>query len=230
MIYVIGNKVRLSSKGMWNEGNSYEKENIYSIIENKLPPVNYDLHKIKPHSLTHAESGKHTSNHGKTLDMLIDSNPEYFYGLCSVLKFQNDYKQIGENLYLKEITHEEIAGKISEVCGQTIPPKILITTSDYPIDENGYHAENYVLVLSEGAADYLCSLPDFHLFGTTWKSTDYQPGKLQRPIHTKIFSRGIVFELLNLNDVPEGKYIFSGMPLYLEDSSESPVTPILVSI
>jgi len=128
----------------------------------------------------------------------------------------------------KEIGLNELKEKISQICSDAIPPKVLITTKDYPSDEEGYHAENHVLVFNEEAANFLIKIPGFHLFGTSWKSTDFQPGKAKRPIHNIIFQKGIIFELLNLAHVPEGKYYFSGLPLFIENAVESPVNPLLI--
>ncbi len=231
MIYVIGNKIKAEMAGFWNEGTPYSRRNIYSKQANTLPPVNYDEHTLKPHSLTHAESPLHTNNDGKPLHSYIEKSPHFFFGEALVLKFPNNYVGIDgtENTYIKIITRNEIESKINEVCnGKAIPPKILLTTENYPENENAFHAENYILVLDVEAAEYLISIPGFHLFGTTWKSTDYQPKSPTRPIHDTIFKKAVIFELLNLSEVPEGIYYFSGMPLFIENSNESPVTPILI--
>jgi kynurenine formamidase len=230
MIYVIGNKINIRVEGLWNEGQPYSRRTIYKIEKDKLPPVNYDEHIFKPHSLTHVESPLHTNEEGKDLCSYIMEHPEYFFGEVVVLKFENDYEKVSENplLYKKVVNLNELTEKLRIICKDRIPSKVLMTTKDYPTNAEGYHRDNYVFVLSESAADYLVNIPGFHLFGTTWKSTDYQPGKSIRPIHNIIFQRGIIFELLNLANVPEGVYYFSGMPLFIEDAVESPVTPLLI--
>lgn len=231
MIYVIGNKICLGTTGLWNEGSPYSKRQIYSKVPGGLPPVNYDEHTLKPHSLTHAESPLHTNNNGKPLHEFIQNHPEYFFGEALVLKFANDFIKVDSqsSTYIKIITRSEIEDKIDLLCsGRIIPPKILITTIDCPRNEFGYHDENYIMVLDIEAAKFLVGLDGFHLFGTTWKSTDYQPSSSARPIHDMIFSKAVIFELLELSQVAEGFYYFSGMPLYIENSNESPVTPILI--
>ncbi|MBX3044285.1 MAG: hypothetical protein KIT33_11705 [Candidatus Kapabacteria bacterium] len=229
MIYNIGLKISSELPGLWKEGSPYSIKNIYSKKPGKLPPVNYDEHSFKPHSLTHSESGKHTDNSGLTLDVLIEQYPEYFFGQCLHIAFEKDYRVISENNFLCEITEVDIDSKIKSLGINKIPGKILISNKNSPVNKFGYHLENYVFVLDESGAEYLCNIEKFHLFGTTWKSTDYNPGEYERPIHEKIFQKGIIFELLNLHNVPEGEYIFSGMPLWLENASESPCTPILIS-
>lgn len=53
MPYVLSPIINENSPGMWYEGYAYEKKNIYSLKSGKMPPVNYDEHTIRPHSLTH---------------------------------------------------------------------------------------------------------------------------------------------------------------------------------
>lgn len=230
MVYNIGNLVQLHSDNFWNEGIPYSKTNIYTKTDAAMPPVNYDSHTLKPHSLTHVESARHTLNDGQTLDILINEHPEYFYGDCILIKFDGKYKQIDDNIFVKEITLDEISNKIDELNLPNIPPKVLISTHNYPIDRFGYHKPNYVLILSPDAAKFITEIEGFNAFGTSWKSSDYQPNSSERPIHNILLSKGVIYELLNLNHVPEGRYTFSGMPLYLQGASESPVTPILVSM
>lgn len=217
-------------KGLWNEGQPYFRRTIYKLEKDKLPPVNYDEHVFKPHSLTHVESPLHTNESVDDLSIYIRNHPEFFFGEAVVLRFDNDYEKVADShlLYKKVITLKELTDKLQDVCTDSIPPKILITTKNCPTNEEGYHRDDYILVLNEEAADYLANIPGFHLFGTSWKSTDYQPGKSVRPIHNIIFQKGIIFELLNLAHVPEGAYYFSGMPLFIEGAVESPVNPLLI--
>lgn len=216
------------------EGPVYEKESIYKIQEGKLPPVNYDLHKIKSHSLTHAEGSLHVIESGKPVDEYF-ANPKYFYGNCLVVKLQGDnYKLINseKKIYHWEISLQELLANIRRVTGRNPtsgPDKIIISTAKYPTNLQGYHDPNYVLTLSEEAAEFLIKNENFNLYGTSWKSTDYSPGSKERPIHKIIFRKAIIFELLDMNNVPEGEYFFVGFPLRLENASESPVTPVLFS-
>lgn len=68
---------------MWTEGDAYKKENIFSISSGKMPPVNYDVHTLKPHSLTHAESPLHVLADGASIDQLY-KNLNFMYGLPSI--------------------------------------------------------------------------------------------------------------------------------------------------
>ena len=194
MIYIIGNKIKSDDSGFWGEGEPYSVENIYSIELDKIPPVNYDVHTFKPHSLTHCESAKHTSNSGKTLDKILSLNPECFVGDCLVIKFKPFYIQISEKLFIHKVTKKELSDRIASLCQlRAIPSKIIITTSNYPTTINGYHDPNYILVLDTEAANYLICLNNFNMFGTTWKSADYNPGHRERPIHDIIFQKAVIY-------------------------------------
>lgn len=234
MPYILSPKLTLNMESHWLEGSPLEKENIYSIQPDRIPPVNYDKILLKPHSITHAESERHVLNDGKVIENYFE-NPKYFYGPCIVVRLKgNKYRKIDsiKNIYHWEVTKQELVENIYRVQEEhkiNRFNKIILTSEFYPINKDGFHDSNYILTLSQSAADYLINVPDFNLYGTSWKSSDYQPGSLERPIHKTLFSKSIIFELLDLNTVPEGEYFFSGFPLRLPDSSESPVTPVLFS-
>lgn len=226
MPYILSPTIQIDTPALWNEGSIYEREAIYQIKDNKLPPVNYDKHSFKPHSLTHLETPAHTQNHGKRLEYYISKHPELFYGACSVIKLGGNRFISQENgTRVWEIQEDEIDTVI-----RTLPKlhkKILIAPEDYPINAHGYHDERFVFVLSKRAAKLLVSKHDMHLFGTSWKSADFQPGKHERPIHDIIFSNGLILENLNLQNVPSGNYFLNAFPIITHGSSETLVTPIL---
>jgi kynurenine formamidase len=207
------------------EGPAYEKKMIYSINSGKLPPVNYDEHVLRPHSLTHFETPAHTKADGKRLDSFYD-DLNYFFGTALVIKLQgNNYHSKGNGIYHWEISRLEVESKINKQ--KITPKKLLITTDFYPQNNDGYHDPNYVLTLSQEAADYLISLEGFHLYGTSWKSSDFNPGRPERPIHNTLFKKAGILENLDLKQVPEGIYFIAAFPLPLGEASESPVVPVL---
>lgn len=227
MPYILSPKIVQHSPGMWAEGPAYEKKTIYSIDSGKLPRVNYDEHIIRSHSLTHFETPAHTIADGKRLDYYYQS-PDYFFGKTLVLKLQgNRYGSIGNGIYHWVASKQEIENRIHFLNVKHIPKKILISTEFYPQNGEGFHDPNYVLTLSQEAADYLISLQGFHLYGTSWKSSDYNPGKPERPIHNTLFKKAGILENLDLKKVPEGIYFMTAFPLPIGDASESPVVPVL---
>lgn len=232
MPYILSPKIKLGAPGMWGEGDAYKKENIYSIAAGKMPPVNYDLHMLKPHSLTHAEGALHVNEGGKSVNDYF-SNLKFMYGDCVCAKLKgNKYKLIDpdKGIYVWEISKEDLKESIDRVIGsKKMPAKVIVSSEFYPVNSDGFHDPNYVLILSQEAADYLVGHEDFNMYGTSWKSSDFKPGSPERPIHKTLFTKAIIFELLDLKDVPEGEYFFVGFPLRLEGASESPVTPVLFS-
>lgn len=225
MPYVLSPRINQNSQAMWMEGAGYEKKIIYSIASGKQPPVNYDEHILRPHSLTHFETPAHTQSDGARLDFFYQ-NLNNFYGNTLVIRLQgNRYESKGNEIFHWVISKEELQKKIENI--GKIPSKILITTEFYPLNKDGYHDPNYVLTLSQEAADFLISLDNFHLYGTSWKSSDFNPGRPERPIHNTIFKKAGILENLNLKDVPEGIYFMTAFPLPLGEASESPVVPVL---
>ena len=232
MAYFLSPLITSELPGLWMEGAPYKKENIYKIEKDKLPPINYDVHTFKPHSLPHLETPKHTSNEGKTLDFYWENCKSYFYGPCVVIKLKGDKYLPNErvpNHYHWEVTRQELQTAIYNCTGsEVVPAKIFLTTELYPLTKDGYHDPNYVLTLSLEAADWLVQQSQFHLYGTSWKSSDFNPGKVERPIHNKLFTKALILECLALNHVPQGKYFYAGAPIPLMGASESCISPILL--
>jgi len=228
MIYILSHKIRNNIEGFWKEGNNANIKIIYNFGENE-PPVSYFSYELKAHSLTHCESEKHVVKDSISLDKLLEKKPEYFVGNCLLLKFKKNFNKISENKLLQIIELGDFLNKINALNLSLIPQKILFTLEEYPTNEYGYHHPDYILLISEELARYLVVNYKLNLYGTSWISTDYQPNSKERPIHKILLRNGVIFECLNLLDVPEGFYFFCGIPNYLDSTSESAVTPVLIN-
>jgi arylformamidase len=229
MPYLLTPKIKKEMPGLWGESNPYTSSPIFEIKENALPPVNYNAVNLKSHSLTHIESELHVVKNGKTIDDYFN-NLTFFYGPTVVVKIKNPNYQrtTHDNIFHFEVNEEILSENINRVLkGRNFPGKILLTTDNYPENEFNFHDPNFVLTISPDAAEYLNSFENFNLYGTSWKSSDYNPGSTDRPIHKLLFKKAIILELLSLNQVPEGIYFLSSPPIYLEGASESPVSPML---
>jgi arylformamidase len=224
MPYILSPNIQIDSLGMWGEGHAYTKKSIYSV--DSTPPVNYDEHILRPHSLTHLETPAHTIKDGKRLEHFYNTDLSYFYGPTLVIRLKGDKYVKDGNIHHWIISRAELEEALKPYI---VPTKVLITTDTYPVNKNGYHDPNYVLTLSLEAAQLLVDLPGFNLYGNSWKSSDFRPGSRERPIHNKIFEKGLILENLNLRIVPEGVYFMCAFPLPLVDASESPVVPVLFS-
>lgn len=229
MPYILSPMITSDSPGMWGEGLAYENKNIYSIEPGKMPPVQYDEHVLRSHSLTHVETPAHTIKDGKKLDVYYQ-DPKNFYGKTLVIRLTgNNYVDKGNGIFHWVVSKAEIEERLNALKVKEFPRKLLITTDVYPQNNQGYHDPNYVLTLSQESADYLTSHPSFHLYGTSWKSSDFNPGKPDRPIHNTLFKQALILENLDLKSVPEGAYFMSAFPLPIVGASESPVVPVLFS-
>jgi arylformamidase len=236
MPYILSPIVSKELKGLWGEGAPYESTVIYDICDpsEKSPPIHYESHTLKPHSLPHLDAPGHIIEHGKTVDTYFkEKNFKPFYGKVTVVRLGgNHYRPLDSNpaLSVWRVNETELKAAISKVTDK-VPNRLLITTDPYPEDENGNHDSTQALVLDESAALWLTrSNPAFCLYGTSWKSTDFQPGSKDRPIHKIIFDHGAaIFECLDLKSVPAGIYYWFAFPLPLEGATEAPVCPILLT-
>jgi arylformamidase len=230
MPHILSPLITEALPGLWSETIVYRKQCLHKIEDGKLPPVNYDTHIINSHSLTHLEAPSHVNQGGKGIDQLFQM-PAMMFGAAVVLKLKgNHYKDIGSGIYLWEVTVTQLRQTLEvSLNGSSFPGKILLTTDFYPTNQHGFHDPNYVLILSQEAADFLTSLPTFNLYGTSWKSSDYKPGLSERPIHKTLFQKAAILECLDLQKVPEGIYFLVAFPLRIQGASESPVCPVLFS-
>ncbi len=220
MPFILSGLVHTRLQGLFGEGAPYSTEVIYNFESG--PPVRYSSHTLKPHSIPHIDAPSHILKDGKTIDELFKS-PELFYGKVTVLKLEgNNWRPLGNGQYLWEIKREEI--------DLSVPPeRLFIYPSSAPLTKDGYQDSNYISVLSIEAAEWLVSDGNFKAFGTSWKSSDYQPESRERPVHKILLSSAVLFEQLKLHHVPQGEYFLCGFPLCLEGASESPLTPVLFS-
>lgn len=224
MPYILSPPVPTGRPGVWGEGDAYDRSNIYEIAEGSFPPVHYDEHLIRPHSVTHAESPGHVSSDGGGLDPYFD-HPSHFFGLTLVVRLPSGgYAEDVTGHRLNLVTAEELAPHLD---GHDDVSKILITADDTALDPDGYHAAHHVLVLTQEGARMLVDRPRFDLFGTSYRSTDYQPAGAERPVHRILFERAVILEYLDLARVPAGRYFLSAFPVRLAGATESPLTPVL---
>jgi len=234
MPYLLSAPIHTELPGLWGEGPPYQTELIYDIhsTQSTTPPVHYQAHTIKPHSIPHIDAPGHITPDGLTVDKCVQGDRQRcFYGPAVVVKLRNRaWIKLGEdsNLWLWRVGQQELQSEIARVTGSTgVPSKLLLSAQDAPLTADGFHDSNHILVLSEDAARWLISSSNFSAYGTSWKSSDFQPGSRERPIHKILFERAILFEHLKLDHVPEGRYFFSAFPLILQGATESPVTAAL---
>jgi arylformamidase len=236
MPYFIAPMIVQNQPGLWGEGSAYNRDNIHSLINKKLhaPPVNYDSHTLKPHSISHFDAPLHVLEQGSSIDKYF--SPEKlstFYGKVTLVKLRNNNYKMSKisGIYHWEVSLDELQTGLLEAQGTSeIPEKLLLTTDPYKGPQNDQQDPNFVLTLSIEAAKWLCSSKKFNLYGTSWKSSDFQPGKSDRPIHKILFDNALILECLALNEPPKGVYFIVCPPLPLMGASESPASPLLFSL
>jgi arylformamidase len=232
MPYVLSPIIKQNFVGMWAEGAPYQKQVIYDINSNdpKAPPVNYSSYTLKPHSLPHLETPAHTNVNGKTVEAFFEEQSDAFWGATLVIKLPgaNFVETSNPGIKIWHISLDELQLGISRLGVSTDKVhRVLIGLVETPLNAFGNHDENYVLILSQEAANFLSACPNFKMYGTSWKSSDFKPGSKERPIHKKLFEKGLILECLRLDHVPEGVYFMNAFPIPLEGASESPVCPVL---
>lgn len=232
MPYVLSPIISKTMAGLWGEGGVYSTENIYEIESgsSELPPVHYDAHTLKPHSIPHVDAPGHIITDGKTTDSFFREDCSPFFGPVTVVHLDGapweNSSDSGASLW--RVSAQELASGLSRVTGsEQLPDKLFLSVKGVPINEFGFHDPSYVLVLSSEAAELLVSNKNFNAFGTSWKSSDYEPGSRERPVHKILLQQALLYECLRLDHVSEGQYFLSAFPLALEGSTESPVTPVL---
>lgn len=234
MPYILSEVVSTTLPGLWGEGNPYSTEQIYDIAaaDPAAPPVNYASHTLKPHSIAHIDFPAHIVRGGATCERYYRENDDAcFYGPVTVVRLPGSGWQpanASAETMLWTVSSDELIAGLERASGSSsIPDKLFLTADEAPRTRQGMHDPAYVLVLGEEAARMLVSNPGFNAFGTSWKSSDFQPGSRERPIHKILLKQAVLYECLKLDHVPEGQYFLSGYPLPLEGASESPVVPVL---
>jgi arylformamidase len=227
MPYVLSPMIQPSMPALWAEGAPYKAETIYDLHNPQHPPVRYGAHTIKPHSLPHVDAPAHIMENGHTIDGYFSSSKDKcLYGPVTLLKLQNPvWKEAGAQHHC-EVDANCLQAELRRV-GVQATDKLILSLANLPLSPEGQHDPNYALTLSADAAEYLLENPNFNAYLTSWKSTDFQPGSRERPIHRILFRQAAIFECLDVRDVPEGRYFLSAFPLPLVGASESPVCPVL---
>jgi len=179
MPYLIAPPISKDLPGLWAEGSPYQADVIYDICSTdpKMPPVHYEQHVIKPHSVCHFDAPGHIVPNGKTIDALIEENPEIFHGPVVVVRMPKpDFQPHPKLPHVShhEITLSSLRTALNRIGVHRVPDKLFICFEGASPDF--YRDPTHALTLSLEAAQWLTASPNFNLFGTIWKSTDFQPG------------------------------------------------------
>ena len=114
MPYFISPPVMRGQPGLWMEGEAYQVESIIDIHADEpgKPPVNYEKHILKPHSICHIESSLHVLKDGSPVDAYFsESKSQSLWGKALVLKLKgNNFKPTSRapNCWHWQVTKEEL--------------------------------------------------------------------------------------------------------------------------
>ena len=219
--------IRVSRQAQWGEGPPYETMAVYRAGPTE-PPVHYDTHVLRPHSLCHAETLKHVDSSGPGIEEWCDDQSiDLWFGPVVVLKVRSPQWVKSEAMHVHTISQSALTEMLRLLGIQGVPRRLLISCDPMPKDTDGYHSAQYALVFDLDAAQWLAQQDQSLLVGTSYRSLDFQPGSRERPIHRTLLARGVALELLDLDRVPEGHYILASLPIPLAGGSESLVSPVL---
>lgn len=234
MPYVIGSLISEKDAGFWGEGAPYKKDIIYNIhsTSDRSPPVHYESHTLKPHSICHVDAPGHIVQDGKKIDDYFTQGLIHFFGPAWVIQatdlpWQSVNSPQGE-MFVRLISVGWLEAKLDALGADLARlERLIVGAPDAPL-LGEQQDPSFIQVFSPEATEKLAQLPNFKLFGTSSKSTDFQPTSRQRPCHTLLFEHNIaIVECLKLSGVPEGEYWFFGVPLPLTGATESPICPVL---
>ena len=92
MPYILSPHIHPNLPGLWGEGSPYSRDTVYDINSNDpaQPPVNYQSHLLKPHSIPHIDAEGHITRGGKTVDAYYEQSAcSCFYGKTVVVKLRD---------------------------------------------------------------------------------------------------------------------------------------------
>jgi len=163
---------------------------------------------MSSHMGTHADMPLHFIHDG----LSCDSIPlDYFYGPAKVMRLNVDTHVTKADLLPLDINEGDI---------------ILLDTGQSPLMRRGEFYENYV-GLTADAAEYLVG-KKVKTIGIDYLSIEPSNTKTY-PVHKTLLGNGIcVLEGLVLENVPEGEYTLSALPLKFKGGNGSPVRAVLV--
>ena len=230
MPYFLAPEITKDQPGLWSEGNPYASQVIYDICsgDESTPPVHYEGHTLKPHSICHFDAPGHITSGAGGIDTLYKLRPEIFYGPAFVVVLENP--RFTPHTSAPGVKHwrvslEELETAITKA--KTSRPIEKLILSFKGITKDFYKDSTHAFTLSLDAAQFLKSNSGFNLLATPWKSVDFEPGSRERPIHKLLLPTCGILECLNLEGVPPGEYFLSAAPLPLQGATESPVSPVL---
>jgi len=183
-----------------------QAEKIFNLADGD--PYNFTKLHGTTHTGTHADMPAHFIQNGATCDTIA---LDHFYGRAKVIKLTTTSHVTGDDLAAHNIT----AGDI-----------ILLSLGQSKHMQSGTLKQNFI-ALKPCAAEFLIQ-KKVKTVGIDYLSVDpYE--SMDFPVHKALLGNGIaILEGLMLDDVPEGEYTLSALPLKVQDGDGSPIRAVLV--
>ena len=180
----------------------------------------YNLTKlsVSAHTGTHADMPSHFISNGTTCDNIT---LDHFYGPAKLIRIP----AMPTPIPTSHITGEQLRAYDSEIEPGAI---LLIDTGQSKYMSQGTLKTDF-LALTPCAAQYLIE-KKVKTVGIDYLSVDpYDATGF--PVHMALLGNGItILEGLVLENVPEGEYILSALPLKIEGGDGSPVRAVLIEM
>jgi arylformamidase len=230
MPYFLAPPIEKTNPALWAEGSPYKSEIIYDLCSDDLqaPPVHYESHTLKPHSVCHFDAPAHIVRGDLKIEDLYREHSSFFYGPAVVAVFDQPKfipHRTAPGVSHWEISLSDLKATLSQIDLKSPLTKLILSYSG--ISADFYQQTDKAITLSVEAATYLTDLPGFNLIITPWKSVDFQPQSRERPVHKIFFKSAGILECVNVEGIPSGEYFLAAAPIPLHGATESPVAPVL---
>ncbi len=157
------------------------------------------------HTGTHVDAQSHVFIKGEPVDQIP---LERFYGMCQVVDLTNVKREIDQKDLETKIFDEKI---------------LLIKTRNSSFGHKTFRED--FIYLNESAASYIIDR-GIKTLGFDYLSVKKKGGN--QKVHEILLKKVAVIEGLNLKDVEEGKYLFSGFPLNIIGCDGAPLRAVLI--
>ena len=161
------------------------------------------------HTGTHIDAPFHKISDGKKLE---DISIERFFGRAIVLDLMN----VEDNITISHLVDKNLNN--CDVC-------LLKTRNSLLMNDPNFHSD--YIVLEDSAAQYLID-KKIKAVGVDYLGVD-SFSATEPIIHNLLFKNDVmIYEGVNLNNIPHGEYLFIGLPMKILGAEGAPVRAILI--
>ncbi len=190
----------------------YENDPQVRIIEDKSirsgDLYNLSIITFGSHTGTHIDAPRHFLEDGPSLEQLP---PDKFYGKAKVLEIKDKGFVTPDDLKKHDIMHNDI---------------ILLKTSNSSRPPVNAFRKDFAWI-SPAACEYLAAC-GIKTLGFDYLSIEKYGSTVPDAHYILLRNNIVIIEGLVLNDIPEGEYIISALPLNIKGGNGSPARAVLI--